>query len=120
MQWLDKACLVGVHIDDYHKQLLCYVAKLDTYSMILEDGWLQTHNLMIDWKECTMKFNLALCMKEKCLSCGVPCVEFAIDSKTKHKIEDKKLITVDDIDIKPVNAKHFFHMACQKGYKDYM
>ena len=58
--------------------------------------------------------------RKKCLSHGVLCVEFAVDSKIKHKIEDEKLTAVDDIDIKPVNAKHFFCMARQKGYKDYM
>ena len=67
-----------------------------------------------------MKFNSALCIKKRCLSRGVPCIKFAVGSKAKHKIEDKKLTAMDDIDIKPVNAKHFFRMAYQKGYKDYM
>ena len=120
MQWLDRACLVDVHVGDHHEQLLCYVAKLDIYREVLEDSWLQTHNPMIDWKERTMKFNSASCMEEGCLSRGVPCVKFAVGSKAKHKIGDKKLTAVDDIDIKPVNAKHFFRMARQKGYKGYM
>ena len=48
MQWLDRACLVDIHMSNHHKQLLCYISKLDAYSMVLGDGWLQTHNPMID------------------------------------------------------------------------
>ena len=58
--------------------------------------------------------------EKKYLLRGIPCIKFAIDSKLKNKIRDKKLTAMDDIDIKPVNAKHFFCMACQKGYKGYM
>ena len=76
---------------------------------------------MIDWKECTMKFNSALCMEKECFSCGVPCIEFAVGSKAKHNIGDKKLTAIDDINIKPVNnAKHFFRMARKKDHKGYM
>ena len=57
---------------------------------------------------------------KKCLSRGILCVEFAIGSKIKHSIETEKLIAVDDIDFKPVNAKHFFCIARQKDYKGCM
>ena len=113
VQKLDSACLIDVHIGDHHKQILCYVAHLDIYSMVLGDEWLQTHNLAMNWKDQTMKFNSASCMENKCLARGVPCVEFAISSKAKNRIGTDKLTAVDpgDIDIKPVNAKHFFRMA---------
>ena len=69
-----------------------------------------------------MKFNLASCMESGCLARGVPCVEFAIGSKAKNRIRTEKLTAVDpgDIDIKPVNAKHFFRMACQKDHEGYI
>ena len=58
-----------------------------------------------------MKFNSALCMKSGCLAHGISCVKFAIGSKTKNKIGANKHIAVNldiNINIKPVNAKHFF------------
>ena len=48
VQELDSACLIDVHIRNHHKQILCYVAYLDVYSMVLRDGWLQTHNPAIN------------------------------------------------------------------------
>ena len=51
VQKLDSACLIDVHIGDHHEQVLCYVASLDVYTMVLGDGWLQTHNPAIDWKD---------------------------------------------------------------------
>ena len=122
VQKLDTTCLVDIHIGNHHKQILCYVARLNIYTVVLGDGWLQTHNPAINWKNQTMKFNLASCIENRCLACGVPCVEFAISSKAKNKIQTEKLTTVDprDIDIEPVNAKHFFRMACQKDHKGYI
>ena len=122
VQKLDSACLVDIHIGDHHEQILCYVARLDVYTVVLGDGWLQTHNPTIDWKDQTMKFNLASCMESGCLARGVPCVEFAIGSKAKNRIGTEKLTAVEpgDIDIKPVNAKHFFRMACQKDHEGYI
>ena len=43
-------------------------------------------------------------------------------SKAKNKIGTDKLTAVDpgDIDIKPVNAKHFFRMARKKDHEEYI
>ena len=123
VQKLDKVYLVDIHIGDHYKQILCYVAGLNVYIVVLGDKWLQTHNPAIDWKDQTMKFNSASCIKSGCLAHGVPCVEFAIGSKARNRIGADKLITVDlniDIDIKPVNAKHFFRMAQKKTTKKYI
>ena len=122
VQKLDSACLVDIHIGDHHEQILCYVAKFDVYTVVLGDGWLQMHNPAIDWKDRTMKFNSASCMESGCLARGVPCVEFAMGSKAKNRIGTDKLTAVDpgDIDIKPVNAKHFFRMAQKRDYKGYI
>ena len=122
VQKLDSACLIDVHIGDHHEQILCYVAQLDVYSMVLGDGWLQTHNPAIDWKDQTMKFNSASCMESGCLARGVPCVEFAMGSKAKNRIGTDKLTAVDpgDIDIKPVNAKHFFRMAQKRDHEGHI
>ena len=68
-----------------------------------------------------MKFNSAVCIKSGCLARDVPCVEFAIGSKAKNRIGTDKLIAVNsNINIKLVNAKHFFRMARQKGHKSYI
>ena len=122
VQKLDSACLVDIHIGDHHEQTLCYVASLDVYSVVLGDGWLQTHNPAINWKDRAMKFNSSSCIKSSCLARGVPCVEFAMGSKAKNRIGTEKLTVVDpgDIDIKPVNIKHFFRMTRQKDHKGYI
>ena len=70
-----------------------------------------------------MKFNSALCIESGCLARGVPCVEFAIGSKAKNRIGTDKLTAVDsdiNIDIKLVNAKHFFQMARKRDHKRYI
>ena len=74
VQWLERGCLIDVHIGDHHEQIFCYVASLDVYTMVLGDGWLQTHNPAIDWKDQTMKFNSASCIESGCLARGVRCV----------------------------------------------
>ena len=48
VQKLDTACLVDIQIGDHHEQILCYVARLDVYTVVLGDGWLQMHNPLID------------------------------------------------------------------------
>ena len=122
VQKLDSACLVDIHIGDHHKQILCYVARLDVYTVVLKDRWLQTHNPAIHWKDQTMKFNSASCIESGCLARGVPCVEFAISSKAKNRIRTDKLTAVDpgDIDIKPINAMHFFQIARKRDHKGYI
>ena len=37
MQWLDKAYLVDVYMDNHHEQLLCCVTKFDVYTVVLEE-----------------------------------------------------------------------------------
>ena len=122
VQQLKQECLIDVHIGDHHEQIFCYVASLNVYIIVLGDGWLQTHNPAINWKNRTMKFNSASCMESRCLARGVPCVKFAIGSKAKNKIGTDKLTAIDpgDIDIKPVNAKHFFQMAQKRDHERYI
>ena len=70
------------------------------------------HNPVIDWKKQTIKFNSADCIEKSCLSCSVPCIEFAVGSKLKNVIGLKKPAAIDPgINIQPVNAKYFFCMA---------
>ena len=38
VQKLDSACLVDIHIGDHHKQILCYMARLNVYTIVLGDG----------------------------------------------------------------------------------
>ena len=48
VQRLEQSCLVDVNIGDHHEQIFCYVASFDVYTVVLGDGWLQTHNPAID------------------------------------------------------------------------
>ena len=48
VQRLIMRCLVNVEIGDHKDQIFCYLAKLNVYTVILDDGWLQTHNPAID------------------------------------------------------------------------
>ena len=120
VQTLTRGCLVDVEIGDHKEQILCYLAKLDVYTVILGDGWLQTHNPAIDWKKQTVKFNSDDCLKRECLLYGIPCIEYAIGSKIKHQIGIEKPTTMGDIDIWSVNAKYFFWIAQQKDCEGYL
>ena len=108
VQCLIKECLVDVEIGDHKDQILCYLAKLDFYMVILDDKWLQTHNPAINWKNHTMKLNLADYMKKRCLLNRKPCIKFAVDCKLKHEIGSNKPTVGGDIDIQQVSMKHFF------------
>lgn len=37
MQWLDKKCLIDIQVSNHYKQLLCYVTKLNVYTVVLRD-----------------------------------------------------------------------------------
>ena len=38
VEWLDKICLIDVEIGDYREQLLCYMARLEAYTVVLKDN----------------------------------------------------------------------------------
>ena len=99
IQHLTKGCLVDMVIGNYHEQILCYLAKLDIYTVILGDRWLQTHNPAIDWKDRTIKFNSADCMEKGCLLHDKPYIKFAIGYKLKHEIGPNKPTASGNIDI---------------------
>ena len=123
VQKLDSACLVDIHIGNHHKQIFCYMARLDVYTVVLGDRCLQTHNPAINWKNCTTRFNLASCIESGCLAHSVLCIQFAVSSKSaKNRIGMDKLTAMDpeSVDIKPINAEHFFQMARQKNHKGYI
>ena len=44
VQKLTKKVLVNIIIGDHMEQLVCYLAKLDVYTIILGNRWLQMHN----------------------------------------------------------------------------
>ena len=67
-----------------------------------------------------MKFNSASCMEERCLSRGIPCMEFAVESKVKHLIGTHRPTAKTNIKIKPVSAKHFFQLTRRKDHEGYM
>ena len=73
-------------------------------------------------------------MEKGCLPRGIPCIEFAIGSKAhsrltpalklptqnKHGCQPTVHPVDNDIEIKPVNAKHFFWLARRKDHEGYM
>ena len=59
-----------------------------------------------------MKFNSADFIENGYLLCGMPCIEFVIESELKNTIGSINPITMDSkIDIQSVNANYFFRMA---------
>ena len=48
VQHLTKGCLVDIEINNHKDQILFYLAKLDVYTVIFGDKWLQMHNSAID------------------------------------------------------------------------
>lgn len=60
-----------MQIGDHNEQLLCYIAKLDAYTMVLKNGLLQTHNLAINWKNSITKFMSAWYMESEYLLRGI-------------------------------------------------
>ena len=60
-------------------------------------------------------------MEKKCLLHGILCIEFAISSKLRDKINpDNRQNDDNDIEIKPVSAKFFFWIVRQKDHKVYI
>ena len=48
VQRLTKGYLVNIEIGNHKDQILCYLAKLDVYTVIFSDRWLQMHNPTIN------------------------------------------------------------------------
>ena len=48
IQQLIKKILIDVIIEDYIEQVVCYLTKLNIYTVILGNKWLHTHNLVIN------------------------------------------------------------------------
>ncbi len=87
-QILNKAVKVEVKTRNHREQLFCYVAKLNTYALILRNEWLQTHNLVIDWRKREMKF-LQECIKMNC-----------IKKKNNTKAKNKEFVEIKTISFK--------------------
>ena len=120
VQCLIKECLVDVEIGDHKDQILYYLAKLDVYTVIFGNKWLQTHNPAINWKDRTMKCNSVACIEKGCFLHSKPCIKFAMGCKLKHKIGSNKPIAGGDIDIQYVSTKYFFRMARKKDHEGYL
>lgn len=66
-QTLKRAATIELKIGDHKEKLFCYLARVDGFTLILGDGWLQKHNPTIDWDKRTMTF-ARKCVDQKCLS----------------------------------------------------
>ena len=112
IQKLIEKALINIIIEDHNKQLICSLAELDAYIIILENKQLQIHNLIIDWKQYIIKFNSANCIEKSYLSRGILCIKFVIENKLKNIIGSEKPIAINSkIDIQSVRAKYFFYIA---------
>jgi hypothetical protein len=93
-QILNKAIKVKIKTKNYREQFFCYVTKLNTYVIILKDEWLQTHDLLIDWKKREMRFFFE-CIKMSC-----------IQNKQNTKTKNNK-----SINIKIISETQFFKLT---------
>ena len=55
-QTLKRAAIIELKIKDLKKKLFCYLTKVDGFTFILRDKWLQKHNSTIDWNKRIMIF----------------------------------------------------------------
>ena len=78
VQKFTKKALVNIMIGNHSKQMFYSLAKLDAYTVILGDRWLQIHKLAINWKQYTMKFNSMDCMENDYILRSIPCIKFAV------------------------------------------
>jgi hypothetical protein len=58
---ITEAALVDVEIGDHREQLICYLADIPRYKLILGDKWLQEHNPQVNWKDRSITFNSPDC-----------------------------------------------------------
>lgn len=103
-QILSKGVYVDLKIGDHREKLFCYVANMDC-TLILGDGWLQTHNPIIDWKLRTMRF------KNDCVKLGCIVRNTVISSviKPEHSSSDE-FKGKCDFDIQSLSPKRFMKL----------
>src|SRR4029077_5550571 len=109
---INEMALVKLQIGTHTEQILCYLANLSKYKIVLGDSWLQDHNPYVNWKKRSLTFNSADCMEKGCLLSGKPHTENADGA---NKIKTKK-----SIDIEIVGAKTFYQMVNRKDHQGYM
>ena len=112
---LTEAALVDLRIGDHTEQLLCYVAHIPKYQLILGDNWLKTHNPYIHWKDRTVTFASPECLSKGCLRHGQPCTAYAKDSPLKNNIQAK-----EESNIRIISAYTFYRMARRKDHDGFL
>ena len=112
---LTEAALVDLRIGDHTEQLLCYVAHIPKYQLILGDNWLKTHNPYIHWKDRTVTFASPECLSKGCLRHGQPCTAYAKDSPLKDNIQAK-----EESNIRIISAYTFYRMARRKDHDGFL
>jgi len=50
-----------MHIGQHKEQIMFNIAPIGTHSIILGLPWLQFHNLMVNWEQVQVQFNLDYC-----------------------------------------------------------
>ena len=116
---ITEAVLINVDFGEHAEEILCYLADLKEYSLVLGDGWLQLHNPSIDWKKRSMSFNSPECLESGCLKKGMTCTEYAIGCKRKDKTDGISQC-INGIEIQPVKAEHFLRQIQRKGWEGFM
>ena len=96
-----KTNITGIHT--------CLLIDNSREAELIDKSFARSNKIStINWKDHTIKFNFADCMKKSCLLHSKPWIKFAVGYKLKHEIGPNKPAAGGDIDIHQVSAKHFF------------
>ena len=106
-QTLKRTAIIELKIENHKKKLFCYLTKVDGFTFILKNGWLQKHNPTIDWNKKIMTF-VRKCVDQKCLSQEtiVRTIETReIEHETVENSQIKTLVKIDD-ESKTIEKNH--------------
>ena len=85
---VSKTVPLRLTIDDHSETTQFFVTKLN-HQVILGITWLQKHNPLIDWTECSMDF-VSSCCKEQCLRNPAKSKKERRRRKYNKKLEEKR------------------------------
>jgi reverse transcriptase-like protein/integrase-like protein len=112
---LTEATLIDLRIGNHNEQLLCYLAHIPRYQLVLGDSWLTEHNPYIHWKDRTITFSSQDCLSRGCLRHGRPHTAYATDSPLKYAIQ-----AAQDTDVQIISAYAFYRLARRKDHDGFL
>ena len=134
-QIIKKAVIVPIKIGNHEEKLFCYLADIGNHTLIVGDGWLQSHNPRIDWVERTMTFS-DNCIKKGCSPRSYPItavreeltsspdkssLKKAVSEKTipSEKVILSKNIEPENFDIQALTQKRFMKLLKRPDCQTY-